>query len=214
MNSLEFYLSVVVIGYVLGALPFSVWTGLIFFGKDVRQYGSGNAGATNTFRVLGRKAGTAVLILDTLKGFVAARLPAWWFSAADAETQRHLMLAGGVAAVVGHVYSLFLKFKGGKGVATSLGVMLALAPWATLGAAGVFLAVWLFTSYISLGSLLAAASFPVFHYLWYREASLYQWLVVAVVSVLIFYTHRSNIQRLLQGRENKMPLLRKKNPSS
>lgn len=204
------YLSVIAVGYVLGSLPFSVWTGLIFYKKDVRQYGSGNAGATNTFRVLGRKAGTAVLILDTLKGFMAARLPAWWFTTNDTQTQHHLMLAGGAAAVAGHVYSLFLKFKGGKGVATSLGVMLGLTPWATLGAAGVFLTVWLITSYISLGSLLAAATFPLFHYLWYREATLYQWLVVAALSGLIFYTHRSNIKRLLQGTENKMPLFRKK----
>jgi glycerol-3-phosphate acyltransferase PlsY len=200
-------------GYVLGSLPFSVWTGLLFFGKDVRRYGSGNAGATNTFRVLGRKAGTAVLILDTLKGYWAASLPQMWFADGDAETENNLMLAGGLAAVVGHVYSIFLRFKGGKGVATSLGVMLALAPWAILGATAVFLAAWLLTSYISLGSLLAAAMFPLFHYFWYRHASLYQWLVVIALSGLIFYTHRSNIQRLLQGKENRMPLFRNKTPN-
>lgn len=210
MDLLRPYISVVLIGYVLGSLPFSVWIGLIFFGKDVRSYGSGNAGATNTFRVLGRKAGTAVLILDTLKGFIAACQPQWFFSVGYTDAVHNLMLAGGLAAVAGHVYSLFLKFKGGKGVATSLGVMLALAPWATLGSAGVFLLAWLVTSYISLGSLLAAATFPVFHYIWYRNATLYQWLVVIALSGLIFFTHRSNIERLLQGKENKMPLIKGK----
>lgn len=197
-------------GYVLGSIPFSVWTGLIFFGKDVRKYGSGNAGATNTFRVLGRKAGTFVLMMDTLKGSMAVVFPKVWYEPSDGPLIHNLMLAGGLAAVIGHVYSLFLRFRGGKGVATSLGVMLALAPWATLAAAGVFLAGWIFSSYISLGSLLAAATFPLFHYFWYRDASLYQWLAIGLMSTLIIYTHRTNIQRLIAGKENKMPLIRKK----
>lgn len=191
-------------GYLLGSIPWSVWIGRAWYGLDIRQHGSGNAGATNTFRILGKKAGILVLILDTLKGFVPAFLPPFIFTDAENSAMSALKICGGASAVLGHVYSVFLKFRGGKGVATSLGMMLAIAPLATLLSAGVFLGVWLATSYISLGSMSAAAVFPFWHYLLYPHASSWQWASVLTLSVLIFWTHRSNIRKLIRGQESKI----------
>lgn len=200
------------IAYLLGSLPWSVWIGKVFFGVDVRQHGSGNAGATNTFRVLGRKAGIMVLALDVAKGTAAVELGSLLPLCSCIEAgslSDDLRPVAGAAAILGHVYSAFLRFKGGKGVATALGVMLSLAPWATLASAGVFGLTWLLTGYISLGSLSAATTFPLFHAFLYKVAPVTQWVLVGCTALFIFYTHRSNIRRLLEGKENKMPLFQK-----
>ncbi|MCS6981197.1 MAG: glycerol-3-phosphate 1-O-acyltransferase PlsY [Flavobacteriales bacterium] len=198
--------------YLLGSLPWSIWIGQLFYGVDVRQHGSGNAGATNTFRVLGRRAGLVVLVLDIAKGMAAVKLGelfGWIFGKESMILLQELRPLAGACAILGHVYSVFLHFKGGKGVATALGVMASLAPWATLSSAGIFILAWLFSGYISVSSLSAALAFPLFHFLFYKEVSLIQWTLVVGCSLFIFYTHRSNIRRLLKGEESKMPLFKK-----
>lgn len=198
-------------GYLLGSIPSAVWIGKLFFKKDVRQFGSGNAGATNTFRVLGKTAGTVVLLMDIGKGFLAVLLPRWagvgfdYTGGAD-----DLAMLCGLMAVLGHLYPVFAGFKGGKGVATALGIVLAAAPWASLSAVGVFVAVWLLTGYVSLGSILSAVSFPIFLFtLFYPEGNLLKTAAV-VLPILIIYTHRSNIGKLLKGTENKTTPFKKK----
>lgn len=203
--------------YVLGSIPSSVWVGRRFFGIDVRQHGSGNAGATNTFRVLGKKAGTVVLIMDIAKGWLAAQLPFWLVHAGSIEQEAVLLwqMVYGFIAVLGHVYSVFLQFKGGKGVATSLGVILALHTWASLLALLVFLVVLLLSHYVSLGSMIAAFIFSLSVSMEiFREESFYFKLFVWLMFALVIYTHRSNIRRLQAGKENKVYLFGIGKPSS
>ncbi|MBX2971695.1 MAG: glycerol-3-phosphate 1-O-acyltransferase PlsY [Flavobacteriales bacterium] len=197
----------VLIAYLIGSIPTSVWWGRAFFGVDVREHGSRNAGATNTFRVLGPKAGVPVLLIDILKGFLPVRLlpnftdlepdtaPWMWFRVA---------LVG--AAVIGHLYPVFAGFKGGKGVATSLGGVLAVHPGAAAICVLVFAVVFLLSRYVSLGSLCAAVAFPLAVVLVYKEFSPVKIGFAVVLCLLVFYTHRENIGRLLRGEENRMSL--------
>ena len=194
------------LSYILGSIPFSVWIGKLWYGIDIRQHGSGNAGATNTFRVLGKKAGVIVLILDVLKGYLAVFLPVWL----GLEHAGNIRVVCGLISVLGHVYSVFLNFKGGKGVATSLGVMVALAPLATISSAIVFLVLWRLSAYISLSSIISSIVFPIFHLIWHNNASKLQWSVVVLMPLIILYTHRSNIKRLIRGNENKISMWKSK----
>ena len=201
-------------GYVLGSVPSAVWIGKLFFKKDVRQFGSGNAGATNTFRVLGKTAGTVVLIMDIAKGFVAVQIPRWAGVGLDVPGgMDDFALLCGLAAVVGHLYPVFARFKGGKGVATALGVVLAAAPLASLSAVGVFLVVWLVSGYVSLGSILSAVSFPVFLFLFFYPEGIILKIAALLLPLLIIYTHRSNIGKLMKGTENKTTPFKKKQES-
>lgn len=190
--------------YLLGSIPSAVWIGKAFFKKDVRQFGSGNAGATNTFRVLGKTAGTVVLAMDILKGFFAVQIPMWAGTGfrTPGGVEDFAMLCG-IVAVLGHLYPVFAGFKGGKGVATALGIVLAASPWASLSAVGVFVLVWLASGYVSLGSITAALSFPVFLFVFfYPEGSIIK-IAGALLPILIIYTHRTNIGKLLKGTESK-----------
>lgn len=211
MNDILLIVSFLPIAYLLGSVPSSVWIGKRFFGVDVREHGSGNAGATNTFRVLGKKAGSIVLALDILKGWVAAQLPVWLYSGADMDRLFLWQMAFGLCAILGHVYSVFLRFKGGKGVATSLGMAISLHWGASLIAVAVFLLVLLVSHFVSLGSMLATLAFAlVVSFDILGPTSLYfkyfAWLMV----LLVVYTHRSNIGRLLRGNENKVYLFKSK----
>lgn len=203
------------IAYLVGSIPTSVWWGRAFFGMDVREHGSRNAGATNTFRVLGPKAGVPVLLIDILKGFLPVRLlpnftdlepdtaPWMWFRVA---------LVG--AAVIGHLYPVFAGFKGGKGVATSLGGVLAVHPGAAAICVAVFAVVFLLSRYVSLGSLCAAIAFPLVVIVVYKEFSAVKIGFAVVLCLLVFYTHRENIGRLLRGEENRMSLAGRRDRSS
>lgn len=203
------------IAYLVGSIPTSVWWGRAFFGIDVREHGSRNAGATNTFRVLGPKAGVPVLLIDILKGFLPVRLlpnftelepdtaPWMWFRVA---------LVG--AAVIGHLYPVFAGFKGGKGVATSLGGVLAVHPGAAAICVAVFAVVFLLSRYVSLGSLCAAIAFPLAVIVVYKEFSAVKIGFAVVLCLLVFYTHRENIGRLLRGEENRMSLAGRRDRSS
>ena len=200
-------IAAMVIAYLIGSIPTSVWWGKAFFAVDVREYGSRNAGATNTFRVLGAKAGVPVLIIDILKGFLPVRLlPNLTDLEPDTAPWMWLRIALVGAAVIGHLYPVFAGFKGGKGVATSLGGVLAVHPGAAAICVLVFAVVFFLSRYVSLGSLSAAVAFPLAVILIYKEFSAVKIGFAVVLCLLVFYTHRENIGRLLRGEENRMSL--------
>jgi glycerol-3-phosphate acyltransferase PlsY len=181
--------------YLLGAIPTSYVVARLAAGTDLRQHGSKNLGATNLFRLLGWKAALPVAVFDVAKGaapvlayLAVTREPSWW------------ALVVGSAAVVGHAFSPFVSFKGGKGVATATGVFLAYTPWAIGAAAVVWIGLVVSTRYVSVGSMLAAVTFPVFVRVLYPGHAVAFW-IAAAVALFIVFTHRSNIRRLLGGTE-------------
>src|SRR5580698_8867105 len=158
-------ISALILAYFLGSIPTAVWIGRAFYGVDVREYGSGNAGATNTFRVLGKKAGIPVMLIDILKGWAATNV-AYFIGvsitgAYDSPNYMNYALALGIAAVMGHLFPIFAWFRGGKGIATLFGMILAINLPAALFCVGVFLLVLLITRYVSLGSIMAGFAYPV-----------------------------------------------------
>lgn len=206
--------SALLAAYLFGSVPSAVWIGQAFYGIDVREYGSGNAGATNTFRVLGVKAGIAVMIIDILKGYTATNLA--YFIGLSVTGPQHSIpyvnyqLALGITAVMGHLFPVFAGFRGGKGVATLFGMVLAVHFDAALLCITIFLLVLLISKYVSLSSIAAGFSFPlsiifVFHSP-LRSIVLYG----MCICVLILVTHQKNIERLLRGKESKVNIFRKK----
>lgn len=192
-----------VLGYVMGALPNGVWIGKYFKKIDIREHGSKNSGATNAYRVLGPKYGLMVLAADALKGFLPP------FVASRYGVTGNMLLLIGVLAIVGHSLSFFLHFKGGKGVATSLGVFLFLIPNVTLALLIVFILVVYFTRYISLGSIIAAAALPILTALspvGYGIGKTPLLVMTTLIGVFVIYRHRTNIKRLMEGTENKFKL--------
>lgn len=202
-----FGVTAMVVSYLCGSMPSSVWWGKGFFGVDVREHGSNNAGATNTFRVLGPKAGVPVLFLDVLKGFLPVRLLPLWSGAepfSDAWTLLRVLLV--LAAVLGHLYPVFAGFRGGKGIATSLGGVLAIHPGSALLCIVVFFLVFSASRYVSLASLSAAVAFPLaVTFVFHEPSQVLRWFAVVLCAV-VFFTHRHNIGRLLKGNENRMTL--------
>lgn len=204
------YLIFGTLAYLLGSIPTAVWVGKGKYGIDVREHGSKNAGATNTFRVLGKKPGVVVLSIDVLKGSTAVLLP-FIFNVGE-WTSDHLIqvkLVCALAAVLGHVFPLFANFNGGKGVATSLGVVVGVHPSAALICIILFLIVFLISNFVSLGAIVAAVSFPLSILLIFKERS--TWLIVfsIVLSAAVIFAHRKNIKRLMLGEESKMNLFKK-----
>lgn len=199
----------ILLAYMLGSIPTSVWWGRAFYKIDVREFGSGNAGATNTIRVLGKKAGIPVLIIDVLKGVAAVMLA--YISGFDNNSTPFInyQIALGVAAVIGHIFPVFAGFRGGKGVATLLGVALAIVPQIAGLAFIIFLLVLISTQYVSLSSMSAGLSFPVILLTLFpgKPVSLVAFSIV--VAVLLIITHKKNIQKLLNKQENKFPLFKK-----
>lgn len=196
-----------VISYLCGSIPTSVWWGRTFHGIDVREHGSLNAGATNTFRVLGPNAGIPVLLIDVLKGFAPVRLlPAWSGLEPHSDAWTLLRVALVLAAVLGHLFPVFAGFRGGKGIATSLGGVLAIHPGSALICVGVFVLVFWARRYVSLASLCAAVAFPLSVAFIYRETSGVLLGFSIVLCTLVFYTHRRNIGRLLRGEEGRLRL--------
>jgi len=189
------------LGYLMGSVPFGYILTRLFAGRDIRREGSGNIGATNVSRTLGWKGGLATMVLDVAKGAVPVALAAHF--------NPHPLAAGlaGLAAVLGHCYPLFLGFKGGKAVATSLGVFLVLAPLPCLAAAGIFILVISLTRFVSLGSILAAVSFP-FLLLLFRKPEPTA-VMAACIAGLIVWRHRENIGRLVRREERKFSLRKK-----
>ncbi len=190
--------------YLAGSIPFSYLAGKLLRGVDLREHGSGNLGASNTFRILGALPGAAVMLLDIAKGFVPVFL-AGGISETAGVSVHWIMLACAAAAVMGHMFSVYLKFTGGKGIATSAGAFLAISPYATLGAIVVFALVFSTRRIMSLATLSGSVSLPVFVYFvgrlgWWH--SHWSYLVVTVaLEIVIIYKHRGNIRRLIAGTE-------------
>jgi glycerol-3-phosphate acyltransferase PlsY len=197
------------VAYLLGSIPTAVWLGKMKYGIDVRQHGSRNAGATNVFRVLGKKPGITVLLIDICKGILASSLPYFIGSNLSEEIVINLMLVAGVLAVIGHVYPVFAGFNGGKGVATSLGVIIGIHPPAALICIVVFLILFMLFNYVSLGAILASLSFPItVHFVFHNQ---HYWLTVfsIILSATVIGLHEKNIKRLIKGEESKMNLFKK-----
>lgn len=199
----------IITAYLLGSIPSAIWIGKKFYGIDVREHGSRNAGATNTLRVLGRKAALPVFLIDISKGFVAVTLAnlSAYFSGTDAIFNLKIALVA--AAVAGHIFPIFANFKGGKGVATLVGATLGVYPPAVLLCLVVFIIVFATTHYVSLGSISGGVAFPLFVTLVFREHSTSLIIFSIVIAVLLIFTHRKNIKRLLSGTESKTYLFRK-----
>lgn len=197
--------------YLLGSIPSAVWIGKLLHGIDVREYGSGNAGATNTFRVLGKKAGIPVLVFDILKGFLAVKL-IWISGKFLPGTQQfvNFELTLAICALLGHIFPVFAGFRGGKGVATLLGILCGVHPHAAAICAVMFLITLLLTHYVSLSSMMAAITFPVAIMFIYNETIPSMNIFAMFVCILVLITHQKNIERLLRGEEAKVKLVRRK----
>jgi glycerol-3-phosphate acyltransferase PlsY len=199
----------ILFAYLIGSIPTAVWISRYFFGVDIRDYGSGNSGATNTFRVLGSKWGCIVMSVDVLKGVIATSLyivlPFYMHNEWD---RTNLMVGLGLAAVVGHIFPLWADFRGGKGVATLFGMILAIQPLVALYCVGVFLLCLYLTRFVSLSSILASIAFAVLIlFIFNEQEPLYRAFAIAV-ALLVILTHQKNISRLLRGSESKIPILK------
>lgn len=200
----------VVLAYLLGSIPTSIWVSKAVFGIDIRDYGSGNPGATNTFRVLGSKWGTFVMIADITKGVIATSLyiliP---FYLQNELARTNFMIILGLAAVLGHIFPMWADFKGGKGVATILGMALAIQPIVALICIVVFLITLFTTRFVSLSSMLASIVFMVLILFIFKEKETSYRVFAIIVALMVLVTHQKNIGRLLNGKENKAPLFKK-----
>ena len=197
-------LIVVLVAYLLGSIPSSVWIGKIFYGIDVREHGSGNAGTTNTIRILGYKAGIPVFIIDALKGWFAVFLTKIVFGYFPTiEMPEYMSFVAAVAVVLGHIFPVFAGFRGGKGVATLLGVGFGLIPIPALIALGIFMVVLFSFGYVSLASITAAVTLPFVTYFFVMPEHILLLLLTVAVAIFVPITHRQNIKRLLSGTENK-----------
>ncbi len=199
----------IIAAYLIGSIPTSVWISKYFFGIDIRDYGSGNAGATNTFRTLGKKWGTIVMIADVVKGIAATSLYILLpYYMANEWERTNFMIGLGLSAVVGHIFPVWADFRGGKGVATLFGMVIAIQPIVAACCVGVFLLVLYLTRFVSLSSILASIAFAVFIlYIFNEEEPLYRIFAIAV-ALLVVLTHQKNIGRILRGEESKVPILK------
>ncbi|MEX0845129.1 MAG: glycerol-3-phosphate 1-O-acyltransferase PlsY [Balneolaceae bacterium] len=207
---------VLLVSYLLGSIPSSLWVGKIFHSVDIREHGSGNAGTTNTFRVLGWKSGTSVFILDFMKGFVASfwvsmyafeigngpiAPPGW-------EADAFLMITCGLMAVSGHMFPIFARFKGGKGAATACGMLFGIEPISISISFGLFIIITLTTRYVSLASITSSFIYPIsllimrYGFGYYVDGSII--IFATIIAAGIIYKHKSNIRRLMDGKENRV----------
>lgn len=210
MNILNTVIAVV-LAYLLGSIPSAVWIGKAFHNIDVREHGSGNAGTTNTIRVLGWVTGIPVLLIDIGKGWLAAMLPVFFhLTGTGTALMTNLQLLTGIIAITGHIFPLFAGFRGGKGVATVFGVFLALQFLLTLCSIGVFLVVLFITGIVSVSSMIAGISFPVFLFLFFETPSTLFKVFSILTGIALLVTHRKNIGRLMRGEEAKLIKFRKK----
>ena len=191
--------------YLLGSIPSAVWAGRLFHGIDVREHGSGNAGATNVIRVLGWKTGIPVLLFDMAKGFLAAMLPRLFnLAPTDSAMLVNLQIFTGLMAITGHIFPVFAGFRGGKGVAAMFGILLAIHPPVTLLCLGVFMVFFLSTGIVSIGSMAAGIAFPILLLTFFKTPSVFFRIFSVVVAVALLITHRKNIRRLLKGEEKRL----------
>jgi len=199
----------IITAYLIGSIPTALLISRKYFGIDIREYGSGNMGATNAFRILGSKFGTIIMVLDVLKGMLAVGLfyllP---FYMSNELERTNFMIALGLSSVIGHIFPVFADFKGGKGVATLLGMILAIQPYVALTCIGVFLIVLFLTRYVSLSSILGAVMLPIcVLWIWNEDELTYR-IFALLVAIMVIITHQKNITRLIKGAENRVPILK------
>jgi glycerol-3-phosphate acyltransferase PlsY len=207
-----FYILFSLVAYLFGSIPTAVWVGKAWYGIDVREHGSKNAGATNTFRVLGKKPGKVVLLIDVLKGALATLIPviaSHFYLHLEVDTLIKMQILAAIFAVTGHVFPIFAQFRGGKGVATSLGVIIGLQPIAALICLVIFLVVFIGSKFVSLGAICASIAFPLVVRFVLKEESMWLFGFSILLSGLVIFAHRKNIGRLLKGEESKMNLFKK-----
>jgi glycerol-3-phosphate acyltransferase PlsY len=201
----------IVIAYMLGSIPTSVWIGRFFYGTDVRHHGSGNAGATNTLRTLGKSAGLVVLLIDMLKGWLAVGMI--YFSGYESGSAQRILLevTMAVAAILGHIFPIYAGFKGGKGVATTMGIIIGISPLIALLCAVIFALVLIVSHYVSLASILSVLSFPFWMMSVYKEHYIVLTIFSLLLPMMVIIMHRKNIIRLLKRQESAIYVFRKGN---
>jgi glycerol-3-phosphate acyltransferase PlsY len=198
-----------ILSYLIGSIPTSVWVSKKIHNIDIRDYGSGNAGATNTFRVLGSKWGSFVMVVDMLKGLIAVKLAYFLPIYGLDEFQRtNFQIGLGLVAVIGHIFPIWAEFRGGKGVATLLGLIIGISPFTALCCIGVFLIVLYLTRFVSLSSILASLAFPVFILVVFNVNNNNYRIFAIAVSLLVILSHQKNISRLIKGCESKVPIFK------
>lgn len=202
-------LALVILAYLIGSIPTAVWVSRSVFNIDIRDYGSGNAGATNTFRVLGAKWGTFVMMFDMFKGLFAVKLALLLpYYVMNDFARTNFQVGLGLMAVIGHIFPIWADFRGGKGVATLFGLILGISPWTALCCVGVFGLVLYMTRFVSLSSILASLAFPIFILIVFNvDNETYRVFAIAVAALVIL-THQKNISRLLKGAESKAPIFK------
>jgi glycerol-3-phosphate acyltransferase PlsY len=199
----------IILAYLIGSIPTAVWVSKYFFDIDIRDYGSGNAGATNTYRVLGPKWGTIVMVVDMAKAIAAVKLVFLLpYSFENDIYLVNMQLGLGLAAVLGHIFPIWAEFRGGKGVATLFGMVLGIQPNVALCCVGIFILVLYLTRWVSLSSILASIALPVFILVIFNEPEKLYRVFAITVALLVLLTHQKNITRLLKGSENKVPILK------
>ena len=200
----------IILAYLIGSIPTAVWVSKRIYGIDIREHGSGNAGATNTFRILGKKAGSVVMAGDMLKGFLAVKLSLLSSFSWSSEAITNLQVFLGLAAVVGHIFPIWADFRGGKGIATLYGMILSIQPLVAISLIGVFFLMLYLTRYVSLSSISASIAFPLLILFIFNEPEVSYRVFAIATAVLVVLTHHKNINRLLAGNESKVPMFRKR----
>jgi len=206
------FIFLLTLAYLIGSIPTAVWVSKRIYGIDIREHGSGNAGATNTFRMLGKNAGISVMIVDMLKGWAAIQLSRFSFYTWGSEEIVNLQIALGLCAVIGHIFPIWAGFRGGKGIATLFGMILAIHPVVAVSLIGVFVVMLFLTHYVSLSSIAASVAFPVLLFFIFKDQAReisYKLFAIATACMVVL-THHKNIGRLLSGNESKVRLLKKK----
>lgn len=200
----------IVLAYLIGSIPTAVWVSNRIYGIDIREHGSGNAGATNTFRILGSRAGTAVMLGDMMKGFIAVKLSLLSGFQWDSEAITNLQVFLGLASVLGHIFPIWADFRGGKGIATLFGMILSIQPVVAVSLVGVFVLCLFLTRYVSLSSITASVAFPVLILFIFHEPEVSYRIFAIATACLVVFTHHKNITRLLAGNESKVKSFRKR----
>lgn len=209
--SILFNIAILVLAYLIGSIPSSIWIGRYFYNIDIREHGSRNAGSTNAMRILGWKPGLIILIFDIFKGWLAVNLihlTSYYIPETGDFINFQLLL--GMAAIAGHIFPVYVGFRGGKGIATLLGFVLAIDPFTTLICIGVFIITLLVTKYVSLSSMIAGFSFPIVVIFVFKTTTPSLVIFSLIISVLLLFTHQKNIERLLRKEENKALFLMSK----
>lgn len=206
-----FNIGILVVAYLVGSIPTSVWIGKSFFGVDIRERGSKNAGATNAMRIFGWKIGLTVLVIDMLKGWGAVNLihlTNYYIPQTGDYIEFQLLL--GIAAIIGHIFPVYVGFRGGKGVATLFGLVMAIHPEPTLICTGIFVVTLILTKYVSLSSMIAGFAFPVMVIFVFKTATPSLVIFSLIIALLLLFTHQKNIERLLRKEEKKALFLMSK----